>query len=115
MSTQLSSAGRFQHHLRFISQVYAFVGPDEAIEIAAKREVFEETNIVCDIQVLISQSHNTEGNITVSIYKAAYVNGFIKKDDTEILDAQWFSFADALLLPLAYNCTEIIKAIRDRI
>ncbi|MDB5164676.1 MAG: mismatch repair protein MutT [Candidatus Saccharibacteria bacterium] len=84
------------------------VDSGETLEQAAKREVLEETNIVCDIGALRHTVQNSEHNIEVSIFDASYVSGDIKIQEEEVLEAQWFTVQEALALPLAYQIRDII-------
>ncbi len=83
----------------------------ESLQSGAKREVIEETGVVCEVEKLIAKVDNVYSDIRVSIFKAKYISGEINIDKMEIAEAQWISFEEALTLPLAYNTKAIIQAL----
>jgi ADP-ribose pyrophosphatase YjhB (NUDIX family) len=87
------------------------VEPNENLQAAAQREVLEETNIYCRIDTLISEVDNFPSDIHISIFRAQHISGDIFIDEVEIADAGWFTFSEALTLPLAYNTEGIIRAL----
>lgn len=87
------------------------VEASETLQLAAQREVLEETNIICQANKLITAVDNIASNIRVSIFKAQYISGELAIDETEIAEAGWFTFEEALRLPLAYNTAAIIRGL----
>ncbi len=80
----------------------------ESLETGAKREAFEETNIVCEIQELLRTDHNKKYDTSIAIYKAKYISGELKTQLHEISDAKWMTVKDALNQPLAFDIKEVL-------
>lgn len=74
----------------------------ETIEEAALREIEEETGIIGRIEAPLGESrytyrdHRGTINKTVYYYLVAAVDGKIRPQRSELLDARWFSTARAL-------------------
>jgi len=81
---------------------------NESLQDGAKREVFEETGIVCEVGDLIHEAINDISKTEISIFKAKYVAGEIKIQEIEVKQAQWFNIDEALKLPLAYEIKKIL-------
>jgi ADP-ribose pyrophosphatase YjhB (NUDIX family) len=76
---------------------------DESLEDGAKREAFEETSIVCEIEDLIMTDHNEEFDTSIAIFKAKYISGEITIQPKEISEASWMTIKEALNEPLAFD------------
>lgn len=87
------------------------VDDGENTKAAAKREVLEETGIICEIDGLISEAVDTTGKKLISIYRAKFVSGSLTPETGEIAEAKWFTKDSALKLPLAYDNNEIIGSL----
>lgn len=81
-----------------------FVEPSETIEVAAKREIWEETGVVCsDIQIAMTQPWPFPGNLMIGCIATVDFNGENEaihlEHDQELADARWFdaSFVQKLL------------------
>lgn len=81
------------------NKVYActagFMEPSETVEVATKREIWEETGVVCsDIQILMTQPWPFPGNLMIGCIATVDFNGvneIISLDhDRELADARWF-------------------------
>ena len=72
------------------------VEPDETVEAAAVREVYEETGYIVTIlkQILVSETH--EGRILAHAYLAKITGGELQVPNDEILDAKWFSYEEIM-------------------
>lgn len=79
----------------------------ENLEEGAKREVFEEVGVVCEIERLIRQIENKEMNLTVTTFMAKYVSGDIKFQLSEISDARWFGLEETDNLLIGFNIREL--------
>ena len=90
----------FSEHWNFPGGV---VEEGEELERGAEREVWEETGIKCIVKKLIDTAHNQKFETFIHIYEAIYISGTIHTQPEEIIDARWFSFKDALELPLAFD------------
>jgi NADH pyrophosphatase NudC (nudix superfamily) len=100
----------FSDHWNFPGGV---VNEGESLENGAKREVLEETGIVCEIGELLDSAVGKE--LTVRIFKADYVSGEIKIQEEELIEAKWFSIDAALKLPLAYDIKSTLEKIYSNI
>ncbi len=87
------------------------VEPKEALKDAARREVYEETAIMCSIGDLIDTAYNEKFDISINIFRAEYVSGSVKLQEDEIIDAKWFSLPEALKLPLAFEIKKTLKKL----
>ena len=69
---------------------------DEDILAATIREVKEETNLDIKLEGLIGvYEQNRNGNNAVKfVFKASVIGGELKHQESELLDAKWFSFED---------------------
>jgi NAD+ diphosphatase len=78
----------------FYSCLAGFVEPGETLEEALEREVREETGIdVTDITYFGSQSWPFPHQLMVG-YRARYASGQLHRQDSEIVDARWFTPAE---------------------
>ena len=83
----------------------------EQIEHGVAREVLEETGIVCAVGPLV-ESFTTPDN-EIYRYKATFVSGTITIQESEIEAAGWFSFQEALKLPLAFDVRSQIETLQQ--
>ena len=69
---------------------------DEDIIAATTREVKEETNLDVKLEGLIGvYEHNRNGNNAIKfVFKASVIGGELKHQETELLDARWFSMEE---------------------
>lgn len=81
----------------------------EKINDGLAREVREETSVVCIVLEREDTFTATNGIDEINIYHATYVSGDIIIQESEILQAQWFSTDDALKLDLAFNIRNYIS------
>jgi ADP-ribose pyrophosphatase YjhB (NUDIX family) len=91
---------QFSGHWNFPGGV---VETDESLEDGARREVFEETNIVCEIEEILMTDHNEKFDTSITIFKAKYVSGEISIQEHEISEATWMTARKAINEPLAFN------------
>lgn len=72
-----------------------FMEPSETVEVATKREIWEETGVVCsDIQILLTQPWPFPGNLMIGCVATVDFNGENELihlgHDRELADARWF-------------------------
>lgn len=72
-----------------------FMEPSETVEVATKREIWEETGVVCsDIQILMTQPWPFPGNLMIGCVATVDFNGVNEVihlgHDRELADARWF-------------------------
>lgn len=84
------------------------VEADETLEVAATRETLEETGITCVITNFLESFE--AGKNTIHIYFAHYAGGTIVIDETEVTDVQWFTYEQAMKLPLAFNTKKLLQS-----
>lgn len=75
-----------------------FMEPSETVEVATKREIWEETGVVCsDIQILMTQPWPFPGNLMIGCIATVDFNGVNEVihlgHDRELADARWFDMA----------------------
>ena len=76
-----------------------FVEPGETLEEAVHREVYEEVGVrLANVRYWASQPWPFPHSLMLG-FNAEWVGGDIVIDETEIVDAQWFSPADLPALP----------------
>jgi ADP-ribose pyrophosphatase YjhB (NUDIX family) len=75
----------------------------ESLEDGAKREAFEETNIVCEIEDILMTDHNEKFDTSIAIFKAKYISGEVTIQPHEISEATWMTVKEALNEPLAFD------------
>ena len=79
---------------RFYSTLAGFVEPGEDLETCVAREILEETNIVVtDIRYFKSQPWPFPNSLMIG-FNARYESGDIKIQESEIVDAGWFTADD---------------------
>jgi NAD+ diphosphatase len=91
--TRRSRIARRGHSFQtnFYSCIAGFVEPGESLENAVRREVEEETGIlVKDIAYFSSQPWPFPNSLMIG-FTARYESGEIEIDESEIVDAGWFS------------------------
>ncbi len=96
---------QFSGHWNFPGGV---VEINETLEDGAKREAFEETNIVCEVEDLLMTDHNEKFNTSIAIYKAKYISGEIAIQSQEISEATWMTIEEALNEPLAFDIKKVL-------
>ncbi len=93
--------------VRFTHPVYSvlagFVEPGETLEETVSREIMEETGIsVKNIKYFGNQPWPFSSSMMIA-FTAEYESGDIKIDDTEIIDAGWFTPDNLPMLPSSYS------------
>ncbi len=99
---------QFSGHWNFPGGV---VEPGESLEEGAKREAFEETNIVCEIESLLMTDHNEKFDTSIAIFKAKYISGEVTIQPEEISEARWMTIEEALNEPLAFDIKQALLAL----
>ena len=84
------------------------VEDDVTFEVAAARETLEETGITCKITNFLESFEAREN--TIHVYFAEYISGTIAIDVEEVTDVQWFTYEQAMKLPLAFNTKQLLEA-----
>ena len=80
----------------------------ESLECGAKREVFEEVGLICEIKNQLRQIENKDGDdIVITTFLADYISGDITLQTDEISDAKWFSINDTESLTIGFNIREL--------
>lgn len=72
-----------------------FMEPSETVEVATKREIWEETGVVCsDINIVLTQPWPFPGNLMIGCLGVVEFNGVNEVihlgHDRELADARWF-------------------------
>lgn len=75
----------------------------ESITDGLVREVHEETGLICEPRQLLDTFVFPDTGDEVFIYQAAYISGEFTLQQSELLDARWYTFNHARHLPLAYD------------
>lgn len=75
-----------------------FMEPSETVEVATKREIWEETGVVCnDIQILMTQPWPFPANLMIGCVATVEFNGENEVihlgHDRELADARWFDLS----------------------
>ncbi|MCU0667272.1 MAG: NUDIX hydrolase [Patescibacteria group bacterium] len=96
---------QFSGHWNFPGGV---VEIDESLEDGAKREAFEETSIVCEVEDLLMTDHNEKFDTSITIFKAKYISGEITIQTQEIKEATWMTIEEALNEPLAFEIKKVL-------
>ena len=79
---------------RFYSMLAGFVEPGETLEECVHREIKEETGIqVCNIRYFGSQPWPFPDSLMIG-FTAEYAGGELVVDETELLSAGWFTYAE---------------------
>ncbi len=108
--------------IKQLSQAWGFpkghTEHDESEEETAKREVKEETNI--DVEINSKKRYSIEyitdkgNNKEVVFFLAKKTGGTLKKQDSEILEAKWLSFHEAIETISYENTKELfIKVLKE--
>ncbi|KAI5956931.1 NPY1 [Candida jiufengensis] len=102
----LLSLGRRHVHSKMYSCTAGFMEPSETIEVATKREIWEETGVNCnEIQIVMTQPWPFPQNLMIGCIGIVEFNGENEiinlNHDNELLDARWFdtSFVRKLVYP----------------
>lgn len=100
----LLSLNKRYAYSKMYSCTAGFMEPSETVEVAAKREIWEETGVVCtDIRIQMTQPWPFPGNLMIGCIAIVDFNGeneVIELDhDQELADARWFdvSFVKKLI------------------
>lgn len=94
----LARSGRFPN-TKMYSVLAGYVEPGETLEECVMREVYEETRIrVRNIRYFGSQPWPFSQSLMVG-FTAEYASGGIRVDETEIVDAAWFTKDNLPLIP----------------
>lgn len=130
----LLSLNKRHAYTKMYSCTAGFMEPSETVEVATKREIWEETGVVCtDIQILMTQPWPFPGNLMIGCVATVDFNGENEVihlgHDRELADARWFDMGfvrellndiednnpEGILLPtnvsIAYN---LIKQVADK-
>lgn len=131
----LLSLSKRHAHAKMYACTAGFMEPSETVEVATKREIWEETGVVCsDIQILMTQPWPFPGNLMIGCVATVDFNGQNEiihlGHDRELADARWFDVSfvrklmqkcpdlenpDGIVLPtdvsIAYS---LIKHVVDR-
>ena len=83
----------------------------ESLENGAKREISEETGVVCSVEGLLDTAYNEKFDTSITIFKANYISGELTIQEKEISEAAWFPIKDAVSLPLAFNIKKTIEKL----
>lgn len=80
-----------------------FMEPSELVEVATKREIWEETGVVCtDIQIMMTQPWPFPGNLMIGCVATVDFNGENEVinlgHDRELADARWFDMSFVKML-----------------
>lgn len=91
----LLSMGKRHIENKIYSCTAGFMEPSETVEVATKREIWEETGVVCsDIQILMTQPWPFPGNLMIGCIATVDFNGENEVinlgHDRELADARWF-------------------------
>jgi len=93
------------------SCVAGFVEPGETLEEAVAREVREEVGVeLDDVRYVASQPWPFPHSLMIG-FEATWASGDIVVDETEIVDAQWFTPDDLPMIPPGMS---IARALIDR-
>lgn len=113
-----------------------FLEPSETVEVATKREIWEETGVVClDIKIFMTQPWPFPANLMIGCIATVDFNGINEQiylgHDRELADAQWFDTdfvkkliyddpgtdanPDGITLPTPESIAyQLIKAVADQ-
>lgn len=94
----LLSMGKRHVKLKIYSCTAGFMEPSETVEVATKREIWEETGVLCtDIQILMTQPWPFPGNLMIGCIATVDFNGTNEVinlgHDRELADARWFDMS----------------------
>lgn len=100
----LLSLNKRYAYSKMYSCTAGFMEPSETVEVAAKREIWEETGVICsDIRIQMTQPWPFPGNLMIGCIATVDFNGeneIVHLDhDQELADARWFdvSFVKKLI------------------
>ena len=88
----------------------------ESLFNAAERETLEETGLIVKLDGLIGiYEHNRNGNNTIKfVFKAAVTGGELRPQESELIDAKWFTYSRFFKLPKhTLRLPDMRKIIRD--
>lgn len=91
---------RYAGHWNFPGGV---IEENEGLRSGAEREILEETGIVCQTINLLENFTTTNPNNEIFIFDAIYKAGDFQIQEQEIQEAGWFTYKEALELPLAFD------------
>ncbi|OBA24208.1 hypothetical protein METBIDRAFT_77048 [Metschnikowia bicuspidata var. bicuspidata NRRL YB-4993] len=91
----LLSLSKRYAHTKMYSCTAGFMEPSETVEVATRREIWEETGVACsDIQILMTQPWPFPGNLMIGCVATVDFNGLNEVihlgHDRELADARWF-------------------------
>ncbi|GEQ72223.1 hypothetical protein JCM33374_g5910 [Metschnikowia sp. JCM 33374] len=91
----LLSLSKRHAHAKMYACTAGFMEPSETVEVATKREIWEETGVACsDIQILMTQPWPFPGNLMIGCVATVDFNGINEVihlgHDRELADARWF-------------------------
>lgn len=94
----LLSMGKRHVKMKMYSCTAGFMEPSETVEVATKREIWEETGVLCtDVQILMTQPWPFPGNLMIGCIATVDFNGSNEVinlgHDRELADARWFDMA----------------------
>lgn len=107
----LLSLNRRYAYSKMYSCTSGFMEPSETVEVATKREIWEETGVVCnDIRMVMTQPWPFPGNLMIGCIATVEFNGVNEVihlgHDRELADARWFDIAFVKRLISGDNDTE---------
>lgn len=82
----------------------------ESDEAGAEREVLEETGIVSKAGSLL-KTLGQDTNLIVNIFRAEYISGELKIEESEIHEAKWVDILELKTLDLAYTLAEDLSVL----
>lgn len=97
-SKMLLSLNKRYAFTKMYSCTAGFMEPSETVEVATKREIWEETGVVCsDIQIIMTQPWPFPGNLMIGCVATVDFNGVNEVihlgHDRELADAKWFDIS----------------------
>ncbi|KAK6466073.1 hydrolase [Scheffersomyces coipomensis] len=109
----LLSLGKRHAATRMYACTAGFMEPSETVEIATKREIWEETGVRCkSIQIVMTQPWPFPGNLMIGCLAVVQFNGENEVihlgHDKELEDAKWFDieFIRQMVYPDEANLTD---------
>lgn len=83
----------------------------EDIQAGLEREILEETNTKVTVTELLDTFDTEDPENTIHIFTCNYISGVLKYQTEELEDIGWFSYEEALKLPLAFNAKDYIERL----